>query len=139
MVFGAYYYFTRNKLTLKNIDKAETDGSRFLSIELPNDEDTIETIRKSSYDCADDESLFPSQNSKRVILRNLLLFYPNRRKKCLYVMKYIMFGICIVLFQFLFFQNIVMLYDPLSINEMKYIIYSITTSNLNKYQDQTRN
>ena len=131
IIFGLYYYFNRNN-TLTSIDNnTETDGSHFLGIELSNDEDTIERYRKTSYDYADDQTLFPSKKSKAIILCNLLSCSPIRRKKCLTTTKYFMFGICIVLFQFIFFKNIVMFYDPLSIDEMKYIIYSITRSTLN--------
>jgi hypothetical protein len=131
-IFMLNYYFTRRTLTGPDIN--ETAGSRFLSIETRHGIDTIERPRKSSYDYADDESLFSPRHPKEVALRDSLWCAPSRRKTCLDVTKYVLFGACVILFQFLFFQNIVLLYDPLSIDEMKYMLYSITTSNLNKYQ-----
>jgi len=40
------------------------------------------------------------------------------------VLHYIMFGGGLLCFQYFFFQNVVLVYDPLSIQEVKYIIYS---------------
>lgn len=37
---------------------------------------------------------------------------------------YVLFGTCIIGFQYFFFETIVLSYDPLSIDEVKYIIYS---------------
>ena len=131
IIFGLYKYCTRKSLS-PSYD-IETSGTRFLSIDALHNEYTLDRQRKTSYDYADDESLLSSQHSKYFIFRNFLRCNPSRRKKCLCITKYLLFGICVVLFQFLFFQNIVMLYDPLSIDEMKYIIYSFTISNLDKY------
>ena len=44
-------------------------------------------------------------------------------KFCEKFLHYIMFGGSIVCFQYLFFQNVVLVYDPLSIEEVKEIIY----------------
>ena len=40
-----------------------------------------------------------------------------------YVLHYILFGCCIIGFQYLFFENVVLKYDPLSIEEVKYLLY----------------
>ncbi len=40
-----------------------------------------------------------------------------------YILHYIMFGFCIIGFQYLFFENVVLKYDPLSIDEVKYLLY----------------
>jgi hypothetical protein len=40
-----------------------------------------------------------------------------------YAVHYLMFGCCIIGFQYLFFENVVLKYDPLSINEVKYLLY----------------
>ena len=37
---------------------------------------------------------------------------------------YFLFGTCVIGFQYFFFETIVLSYDPLSIDEVKYIIYS---------------
>jgi len=52
---------------------------------------------------------------------------PNTNKFCEILKKashYILFGTCIIGFQYFFFETIVLSYDPLSIDEVKYIIYS---------------
>jgi hypothetical protein len=40
----------------------------------------------------------------------------------------------VITFQYLFFQNIVFFYNPLSIAETKYILYHIMESSLNNTQ-----
>tara|TARA_E500000178_G_scaffold355927_1_gene430630 strand:+ start:3408 stop:4277 length:870 start_codon:yes stop_codon:yes gene_type:complete len=40
-----------------------------------------------------------------------------------YIGQYIVFGGCIIGFQYLFFENVVLKYDPLSIDEVKYLLY----------------
>lgn len=42
---------------------------------------------------------------------------------------YFLFATCIIGFQYFFFENIVLSYDPLSIDEVKYIIYNKLFSN----------
>lgn len=42
---------------------------------------------------------------------------------------YFLFGTCIISFQYFFFETIVLSYDPLSIDEVKYIIYSKLLTN----------
>ena len=48
----------------------------------------------------------------------------KNRKMCYNVVHYVFFGGCVVCFQYLFFQNVVLVYDPLSIEEVKYITYN---------------
>ncbi len=45
------------------------------------------------------------------------------KKRLGYIMHYILFGCCIIGFQYLFFENVVLKYDPLSIQEVKYLLY----------------
>lgn len=40
-----------------------------------------------------------------------------------YIIHYILFGGCIIGFQYLFFENVVLKYDPLSLDEVKYLLY----------------
>lgn len=52
---------------------------------------------------------------------------PNTNKYYDFLKKaghYVLFGTCIIGFQYFFFETIVLSYDPLSIDEVKYIIYS---------------
>lgn len=46
---------------------------------------------------------------------------------------YALFGGCVVLFQYLFFQNVVFFYDPLSIDEVKYLMYQAFEPEFAKY------
>jgi hypothetical protein len=48
----------------------------------------------------------------------------KNRKICYNTMHYVFFGGCVVCFQYMFFQFIVLVYDPLSIEEVKYITYN---------------
>ena len=48
-------------------------------------------------------------------------------KKTIY---YLLFGVSILTFQYLFFQNIVYYYKPLSIEEVKYIMYESVTAEI---------
>ena len=43
---------------------------------------------------------------------------------------YLLFGVSILTFQYLFFQNIVYYYKPLSIEEVKYIMYESVTAEI---------
>lgn len=100
------YYKHYKKLEKKNgiIDVPSTELDEE-SLELVN----LEGYRRSSID---DEHL--EENSKK-------------NKKCTKIGykigHYVIFGGCILCFQYLFFQNIVLVYDPLSIEEVKYIVY----------------
>ena len=74
-----------------------------------------EPYRKGSIDESDDET-------------NIMLEIPfiDNNKKNSYrnkILHYVTFGSFIILFQYLFFQHIVYYYNPLTINEIKYLIY----------------
>ena len=57
---------------------------------------------------------------------------PDKNKEmCYNITHYVFFGGCIICFQYLFFQNVVMVYDPLSIEEVKYITYTQLYPKLN--------
>ena len=72
-----------------------------------------EPYRKGSIDESDDETnimLIPIENNKKNYYRNKILHYAT-------------FGSLVILFQYLFFQHVVYYYNPLTINEIKYLIY----------------
>lgn len=52
---------------------------------------------------------------------------------CWKIGHYTLFGSCIIFFQYLFFQNIVFYYDPLSDGEVRYLIYKGIEPLLEKY------
>jgi len=74
-----------------------------------------EPYRKGSIDESDDETnimleTLPIENNKQNYYRNKILHYGT-------------FGSLVILFQYLFFQYVVYYYNPLTINEIKYLIY----------------
>ena len=82
-------------------------------INLPSNRD--EQYRKGSIDESDDESYnmlnpISIENNKKTYYRNKILHY-------------VTFGSLVIFFQYLFFQYIVYYYNPLTINEIKYLMY----------------
>ena len=74
-----------------------------------------EPYRKGSIDESDDETnimleIPTIENNKKNYYRNKILHYAT-------------FGSLVILFQYLFFQHVVYYYNPLTINEIKYLIY----------------
>ena len=74
-----------------------------------------EPYRKGSIDESDDETnimleTIPIENNKNHYYRNKILHY-------------VTFGSFVILFQYMFFQHVVYYYNPLTINEIKYLIY----------------
>jgi len=80
-----------------------------------------ESYRKSSIDESDEETniilgipsvenITPIENKKKHYYRNKIIHYTT-------------FGSLVLLFQYLFFQYIVYYYNPLTIDEIKYMIY----------------
>jgi hypothetical protein len=67
--------------------------------------DTEENLREGNHD----------DNSK--------YFNDTCKQRCGYILHYILFGGCIIGFQYLFFENVVLKYDPLSLDEVKYLLY----------------
>lgn len=54
----------------------------------------------------------------------------NKMKYVKTALYYLLFGVSILTFQYLFFQNIVYYYKPLSIEEVKYIMYESVTAEI---------
>jgi len=54
----------------------------------------------------------------------------KNREMCYNITHYVFFGGCIICFQYMFFQNVVLVYNPLSIEEVKYITYNKLYSEL---------
>ena len=84
---------------------------------IRTDEESLELVEINTYrrSSIDDEhleiNLINEQKVQKVI------------KVCTQIVHYFLFGSCIIAFQYVFFQNVVAKYDPLSIQEVKYIIY----------------
>ena len=93
-----------------------------INISISDDNDNLEltpirTYRRNSTDETDSE--IEEQETKKY-------FSDKTKKRMGYVTHYIFFGACIIGFQYLFFQHIVLNYDPLSISEVKYLIFHYT-------------
>ena len=105
------YFIMKNYKECKKLEK------RNGVVDVPSrviDEESLELVDINSYrrSSVDDEHLETNvtQNGKHIkVLKK--------------IGHYIMFGVCILSFQYFFFQNIVLVYDPLSIEEVKYIVY----------------
>ncbi len=81
--------------------------------------------RKGSIDeCSDDPLIQPQQEQITCIDKCCNTCKQKCNKKCMKrTMYYISFGCCLLTFQYLFFQNVVYYYNPLSLEEVKYLIY----------------
>jgi hypothetical protein len=80
--------------------------------------------RKGSIDECSDDSLIHQQEQITCIDKCCNTCKHKCNKKCMKrTMYYISFGCCLLTFQYLFFQNVVYYYNPLSLEEVKYLIY----------------
>ena len=110
-----YRYIQQQKL-LKNKGAITIIMNDFIETE------DIQSYRKYSIDEHSDDSLLPYDSQYTSV---------NKKWKRLnFIMYYIIFGGVIVTFQFLFFQYIIYYYNPLSINETKYLIYQKLISDM---------
>jgi len=90
--------------------------------------DSIVNVRSHDYDIEMSEYTRYRKNSEH----QETLEEPARHKyyeTCQKMGHYLLFAICIISFQYFFFETIVLSYDPLTIDEVKYIIYSKILSN----------
>ena len=92
------------------------------------DEESLELVDLNSYrrSSIDDEHLEANEIQKQLYKK---YFYK--------IIHYIFFGGCIITFQYLFFQNVVLKYDPLSIQEVKYIIYKKIYPEIKEWENIT--
>ena len=100
-------------------------------VDISDDNDNLEltpirTYRRNSTDETDSE--VEEQEKKKY-------FSDKTKKRMGYVTHYIFFGACIIGFQYLFFQHIVLNYDPLSISEVKYLIFQRLKPELEKFEN----
>ena len=100
-------------------------------VDISDDNDNLEltpirTYRRNSTDETDSE--IEEQETKKY-------FSDKTKKRMGYVTHYIFFGACIIGFQYLFFQHIVLNYDPLSISEVKYLIFQRLKPELETFEN----
>jgi hypothetical protein len=107
--------------------KKKVDGVTMVS---SDDEDTGLELgegpyRKGSIDeCSDDPLIQPKQEQITCIEKCCNTCKQKCNKKCMNrTMYYISFGCFLLTFQYLFFQHVVYYYNPLSLEEVKYLIY----------------
>ena len=89
--------------------------------------------RKGSIDeCSDDPLIQQSQQEQITCIdKGCNTCKQKCNKKCMKkTMYYISFGCCLITFQYLFFQHVVYYYNPLSLEEVKYLIYIALSSHI---------
>lgn len=94
------------KMKYNNCIKNKTLRDNVYDVE--NNDLWTENYRKNSIDETDNNSVIIQLPSKK---------YNNK------IIYYVVFGSCVIFFEYAFFQYIVMKYNPLSIYEMRYIIF----------------
>jgi len=115
LVFGFLIYIIHYKYKQLRYKKTHTD----IEIESGSDDNEtfiIDVYRKDSIDINDITS-----DSNKLIPKSI----PNskRNKYVTKIAYYFSFGGCVLLFEYIFFQCIVLQYNPLSISELRYFIY----------------
>ena len=100
-----HYYKLKKTDGITNVTQNSIDEESLELVEIHS------TYRRGSID---DEHL--ETNEKQIYNKKCKNF-------CVQILHYSLFGGCIICFQYLFFQNVVLVYDPLSIEEVKYLIY----------------
>ena len=121
LIYLLYYYY--EKVYKKKDMRIEYHSPR--KIELSRIENGT-YYRKNSIDDDDDE--FVEKNN------NAIITFCSKRAKLL---NYLLFAMLLILFQYLFFQYIVFNYNPLTTDEVKYILYSELMPILNNYRNNT--
>jgi len=89
--------------------------------------------RKGSIDeCSDDPLIQQSQQEEITCIDKCCNTCKQKcNKKCMKkTLYYISFGCCLITFQYLFFQHVVYYYIPLSLEEVKYLIYIAFSSSI---------
>ena len=116
-------------LMIKSYKEAEKLKKRNGIVHVPSterDEESLELVDVNTYrrSSIDDEHLEAtvSKNGK----------YMKFLQKSGH---YVLFGGCIICFQYLFFKYVVLQYDPLSIQEVKYIIYKNLYPKLQEWEE----
>lgn len=105
IVEHSYKSYTKNKIDRSIVPVTSEDND----IEMQN----VGRYRKGS---DVEENILVHENAKIYCDKNCI-------QRLGYFVHYLMFGCCIIGFQYLFFENVVLKYDPLSINEVKYLLY----------------
>ena len=87
----------------------------------------------------------PTENDieNNAIIENKYLENNDNKKNYIKIIKktlYYTFGVCLLLgFQYTFFQHVALEYEPLSSNELQYILYKILYNDINETIEITEN
>ena len=121
-VFFIQYKYTEYQKLQKNRGLTIIDNTnnrhQIELIGLQSNDD--ESYRKGSIDESDDETniiLGIPSTENNTYMKNKKNYYRNK------IIHYITFGSLVIAFQYLFFQYIVYYYNPLTIDEIRYLIY----------------
>jgi hypothetical protein len=123
-----FYFLIKHYKSIKKLEKM--NGTTTVST-MNMDEESFElveinTYRRRSID-DDDEPLETNQND---IKKKKMI------KVCNLLLHYLLFAVCLVSFQYMFFKNVILVYDPLSIEEVKYIVYNLILPKIREEQDK---
>jgi hypothetical protein len=114
--FSFFYFFVYCKYERYNRLQKENGITSVLSNDdFDNSDPDIELIHMPLYRKG-------SETSEELVSQ-ISRWYHCNKKKCKKVLHYFAFGCCILAFQFFFFECIVSKYEPLSNEELNYIIY----------------
>ena len=124
LTYLIYYYYEK---VYKKKDKIiEYHSPRKLQL---NEIENGTYYRKDSID-DEDVGLIENNNNNN----NIIINFCTKKAK---MISYLLFAFLLILFQYLFFQYIVFQYNPLTIDEVKYILYNELMPILNIYRNNT--
>ena len=116
------YVIIHRYRSIKALEK--TNGITMVSTRN-RDEESLELVETSSYrrHSIDDNDEHLETNTTSIQKQILT-------KGCKKLAHYLFFAICLISFQYTFFKNVILVYDPLSIEEVKYIVYNLVLPKL---------
>ena len=121
LIYLLYYYY--EKVYKKKDTIIEYHSP--LKIEL-NEIENGTYYRKNSLD--DDDEIIENNS-------NIIINFCTKKAK---MINYLLFAMLLILFQYLFFQYVVFRYNPLTIDEVKYILYNELMPILENYRNKTQ-
>lgn len=133
-IFQCYYHkCNANKQDKNVVTSTLSDSSVHNVVMVPYrktsiDMEDIEMVpyRKTSFDIEDIESKGDEQSKP---VSHDIVTRANLNNLCKIGFNYVIFGGCIVAFQYLFFRYIALKYKPLSIEEIKYFLFTSIVPN----------
>jgi hypothetical protein len=109
--FGIFIYGLKYKYNLYKKKQKVSDNVIIDIVENSELLRNTQDYRKNSIDESDIE-----QESEHIIIQSPHKIYRNK------IIYYVSFGSCVLFFEYIFFQYIVLFYNPLSNHELRYII-----------------